>query len=238
MAGDDDRRLVDEAFADIESHDRERPEQADEAERRRAADEVAARVEDPGLQERIIERYLGYGRELLADQLPTRLDPRIAKRLEPLIGDVSRVQVHTGPMATAAAEAFGARAFAIGDEDIFVAEGQYDPTSSSGAALLAHEAAHARDASTGFALAADTAGGATEHERYAERIERVFAQEDLLSAELREELEEQPAGRSGGAPAGGAAKAALDGIDRVELERRVWQLLEKQTSRRHERTGG
>jgi hypothetical protein len=51
------------------------------------------------------------------------------------------IQVHTGPRATAAADALQARAFAYGSHLIFGA-GEYAPHSDRGESLLAHEVAH------------------------------------------------------------------------------------------------
>jgi hypothetical protein len=55
--------------------------------------------------------------------------------------DFSQVRVHTGGQAAAMAGALGAKAFAAGD-DIAFADGRYQPDTSSGRELLAHELAH------------------------------------------------------------------------------------------------
>jgi Domain of unknown function (DUF4157) len=55
--------------------------------------------------------------------------------------DFSRVRVHTGAKAAESAQAIGARAYAVG-HDIVFNDGQYDPRSSGGRQLLAHELAH------------------------------------------------------------------------------------------------
>ncbi|WP_404337145.1 DUF4157 domain-containing protein [Sphingomonas sp. MMS12-HWE2-04] len=55
--------------------------------------------------------------------------------------DFSGVRVHHGERAAAAADALGARAFTIGN-DVFFNRGQYQPHSSSGRQLLAHELTH------------------------------------------------------------------------------------------------
>lgn len=113
---------------------------------------LAEQIEEPGLQDRILERYLNFGKQLLADTHPTVLDPRVTRQLEPTLGDIGHIRVHTGPMATAAAEAMKARAFAIGDSDIFVAESHYSPGTREGVGLLAHEVHHAMDPSSGMGL--------------------------------------------------------------------------------------
>lgn len=55
--------------------------------------------------------------------------------------DFSEVRVHTGATADAAANAINAEAFTTGN-DIFFANGAYDPDSNSGKELLAHELTH------------------------------------------------------------------------------------------------
>jgi predicted chitinase len=55
--------------------------------------------------------------------------------------DLTGVRVHTGAESTAAAEAVGARAYALGN-DVHFAAGQYDPSSAAGQHLIAHEVAH------------------------------------------------------------------------------------------------
>jgi hypothetical protein len=55
--------------------------------------------------------------------------------------DLSGVRVHTGAESAQATQAVGARAYATG-QDIHFAPGQYDPHSTAGQHLLAHEVAH------------------------------------------------------------------------------------------------
>lgn len=55
--------------------------------------------------------------------------------------DLSSVRVHDGPAADRAANAVGARAFALGN-DITFARGEYRPGTQAGRRLLAHELAH------------------------------------------------------------------------------------------------
>lgn len=55
--------------------------------------------------------------------------------------DFSGVRVHSGPRAASVAESLGAKAFTVGN-DIFFNRGQYQPHSSSGRQLLAHELTH------------------------------------------------------------------------------------------------
>ncbi len=208
---------------------------ADDPARLAELEQLAREVEAPGLQDRILERYASFGRDLLSDTLPTRLDPRISRHLEPLLGDVSGVRIHTGKLATEAAAAMHARAFAIGDADIFIADQHYDPSSPRGAALLAHEVAHTRDAATGFAMSGELGGG-SDRESFAESIA------ERLSLELARD-----AGDDSGLMdnlGAGTVRPKLDAqsidpasIDRPDLEARIWRVLEKQGRRDRERTG-
>jgi len=70
------------------------------------------------------------------------LEPGVRSRMEARIGhDFSRVRVHTGTHADAAARALGADAYTFGHHVGF-GSGSYSPHSRSGSALLAHELVH------------------------------------------------------------------------------------------------
>jgi Domain of unknown function (DUF4157) len=70
------------------------------------------------------------------------LDPAVRQRVESAVGsDLSGVRVHNDGAAAHAADALGARAFTVGRDMVF-GRGQYDPGSSGGQKLIAHEAAH------------------------------------------------------------------------------------------------
>jgi hypothetical protein len=172
---DEQRELIDEGLEVLAEGEAESAREAEE--RRRIFEELAARVEQPGLQAKIIERYQSVGRTLLADSLPSRVDPRIARALRPILGDVSDVRVHTGAMATQAAQAMQARAFAIGDRDIFIDKRDFDPNTVEGGQLLAHEIAHTQDAATGFALSSRHGSSTAAREQFAHEVEFKFARE-------------------------------------------------------------
>lgn len=62
--------------------------------------------------------------------------------MEPRFGaDFGRVRFHHGPAAAGVAQALEARAFTVG-HDIVFGDGQYDPHSSAGRRLIAHELTH------------------------------------------------------------------------------------------------
>ncbi|CAN5309155.1 hypothetical protein BH11MYX1_BH11MYX1_08870 [soil metagenome] len=66
----------------------------------------------------------------------------LMRKFESSLGaDLSSVRVHTGSESATAASSVGARAYATG-QDIHFGAGQYDPSSSGGQHLLAHEVAH------------------------------------------------------------------------------------------------
>lgn len=93
----------------------------------------------------VADRYASLGARMLADPMPSRLDADLIDRLSRAGFDSDRlrnIRVHRGLRAHAAADALGARAFAVGDNDIFFARGEFDPSSRSGRAVIAHEVAH------------------------------------------------------------------------------------------------
>ncbi len=70
------------------------------------------------------------------------LPENLMRKFEGSLGaDLSSVRVHTGGESEAAASAVGAKAYTLGQEIHFGA-GHFDPSSTSGEHLLAHEVAH------------------------------------------------------------------------------------------------
>ncbi len=70
------------------------------------------------------------------------LDGSVQRELGGKMGaDFSGVNVHTSPQADDLNQRLGARAFTTG-QDIFFRQGEYDPNSSGGKELLAHELTH------------------------------------------------------------------------------------------------
>jgi hypothetical protein len=77
------------------------------------------------------------------------LDGNVQAKMADATGhDFSGVKVHTGPEAHALNESLSAKAFTTGN-DIFFREGAYNPGSSSGQELLAHELTHVVQQSSG-----------------------------------------------------------------------------------------
>ncbi|RPI82474.1 MAG: DUF4157 domain-containing protein [Chloroflexi bacterium] len=77
------------------------------------------------------------------------LDEGVSKTIGGKAGyDFSGVRVHTSPEAAGLSQELSAKAFTTG-QDIFFSEGSYDPHSSSGQELLAHELTHVVQQGTG-----------------------------------------------------------------------------------------
>jgi hypothetical protein len=70
------------------------------------------------------------------------LDPGVAGRMGPALGDdLGDVRVHTDDTADSLARSVSAKAFTTGS-DVYFAKDEYNPGSSSGDHLLAHELSH------------------------------------------------------------------------------------------------
>ena len=72
--------------------------------------------------------------------------------------DFQDVRVHTGTDATASAQRLGAHAYTVGNDVVF-SDGQYDPGSTSGQKVLAHELAHVVQQRSGPVDGTDTGTG-------------------------------------------------------------------------------
>jgi hypothetical protein len=208
----------------------------------------------------LTDRYASMGARWLSDQVPTRLDPVLIDRLARMgfrSDRLDQVRIHRGPKAQQAAGALSARAFAVGESDIFFGQGEFDPHTRGGLAVLAHELAHVAPPDAGVGAGGgiapgmgggmpssfqgpvlnerkrgdEDASGAEAHERQARDAERrVFAQDD-----------------GGGSPAmasGPAAPVKTDQdakderkIDPAVLEAKVLQLIGKWERLESERTG-
>lgn len=115
---------------------------------------VEKKKDDPSaMAERLTQRHLELGKRFLEDDRTTRLDSRLRERVSRFIGrDPGDVRVHTGSRAETAADALGARAFALGDSDIYFARGQFAPDTAEGLGVLVHELTHVVDNSVGVAF--------------------------------------------------------------------------------------
>ncbi len=109
--------------AACEDKDKKRPLQ-------RAADGAAA----PSAVPASVSRTLGSPGHALDSATRTAMEPRFGR-------DFGDVRLHTDAGAAESARAVNARAYTVG-QDIAFADGQYQPSTPDGAALLAHELAH------------------------------------------------------------------------------------------------
>ena len=79
------------------------------------------------------------------------LDRTIQKQMSTCLGyDLSQVHVHCGHEADALNDRLGARAFTVGS-DVFFRHGEYNPDSTHGRELIAHELVHVVQQNTGRA---------------------------------------------------------------------------------------
>ena len=130
----------------------------------RAASRAIAHVErekdnPEAMSQEITQKYLSMGRELLSDGSAQGLDDRVRSRVTKLIGtDPGDVRIHTGERASHAADALGARAFAVGDSDIYFGRGQFNPETPEGLGVLVHELTHTTDNLVGAAFSTDNSG--------------------------------------------------------------------------------
>lgn len=239
--------------------------EAAEAAARQGADPGLLAAQLAGMQSSamgaaVAERYTAMGARWLSDAAPSRLDRGLIDRLSRLGFRSERladVRIHRGPKAQQAAEALTARAFALGENDIYFAQGQFDPHTRGGLAVLAHELAHVAppDAQAdgvapamGGSIPTSSAGpllnerkrgdedlaGVEAHERQAREAEaRVFAQEDVGAAP---QMAAQP-GAAATPSGGGDGAAAAKEIPAALLEAKVMQLLAKWERTESERSG-
>jgi hypothetical protein len=97
------------------------------------------------------------------------LPDTLMRKFESSLGaDLSGVRVHTGDASARAADAVGAKAYTVGN-NIHFGAGHYDPASTGGQHLLAHEVAHTVQQSGGarrmqFKLEVSSPGDGLEHE--------------------------------------------------------------------------
>lgn len=141
------------------------------------------------------------------------LDHGTRAQMEGAFGaDFSHVRIHTDSMADGLSHTLNARAFATGS-DVFFRQGEYDPGSSSGRELLAHELTHVvQQTGTGIQRKLTVSQPDDPHETEADQMARaVIAQEHAqpagsaaLDRAEDEEKKEHPV----------IAKRALDAVQR------------------------
>ena len=175
-----------------------------------------------GLSETITKKYVDQGHGLMRDSVTTHLDPSLRRRITPILGgDPGDVRIHTGEKAQKAADALGARAFAMGSSDVYFGRGEYAPNTAEGLGVLVHELTHTMDDNVGAALSqsgADAAGS---------------------DAEVKAEAKEAEAMQSvqGGGESDSGSAPALDPNPRI-LAEEVFKVMKANERKVSSRTGG
>jgi hypothetical protein len=142
----------------------------------------------------------------LDDETATRINQKrgkghsladaIQKKISLALGhDFSGVRVHTSTGADSINRQLGAKAFTTG-QDIFFREDAYDPHSSSGQELIAHELTHVVQQASG-AVSGNSSGKLTvnppddKYEREADAVAKAVVSEINTPTLQRQELEEE-----------------------------------------------
>ena len=176
--------------------------------------------DDPGQpgDKELKDNALSRGQEALRDKAPKRLSLEERERMRRVLGvdPGGDVALHTGPSASAAAEAMEAKAFTLGGKDIYFKEGAYQPDTVEGQALLAHELTHVLEDVSGTSKEGGLEGSErTAAESRAERSEEA----------VRETVQE-------------VGKLSLDAVQKERLVEKVVKIIERQRRQERERRGG
>ncbi len=113
---------------------REGAEEEEEVATKRVSRSESADVENGGDVSHIVKQGLSGGGQPLDSASRAFFEPRLGH-------DLSNIRVHTGTEASASAEQVNARAYAVGG-DIAFKSGEYNPGTSAGRHLIAHELTH------------------------------------------------------------------------------------------------
>lgn len=159
------------------------------------------------------------------------LDEPVRREMESRIGaDFSNVRVHTDSAAHTTAESVQAHAFTSGSHIVFQ-RGRYDPASSAGKHMLAHELTHVVQQRSGPVAGTDTGGGlrmsdpSDSFERAAEaNATRVMSGPASLQRERDEDTAE--AAPDGAESAKTVAGEAIQRAIGVEVEESNWRVVD------------
>ena len=113
---------------------REGAEEEEEVATKRVSRSESADVENGGDVSHIVKQGLSGGGQPLDSASRAFFEPRLGH-------DLSSIRIHTGEQASSSAEQVNARAYAVGG-DIAFKSGEYNPGTSAGKHLLAHELTH------------------------------------------------------------------------------------------------
>lgn len=182
-----------------------------------AAELAVTQAEQMGAD--VSSRYAQLGARWLSDPTPSRLDSDLIERLarQGFRRDrLAEIRVHRGSRAQAAADALQARAFAVGEADIYFGTGQFDPSSAEGRAVIAHEVAHVAPPDFAIGLGGAGPGGAGAPVLNERKRHGTLADEDSSDGEATERTARAAEARvfaeeSSGPPAELAVAADADG---------------------------
>ncbi len=157
-----------------------------------------------GAVQRLLAQRKGTGAFTLDDETANRinqargsgqpLDGAVQEKMSGAIGtDFSSVRVHTSGEADQLNQQLGAKAFTTG-QDIFFRGGAYNPQSSGGQELIAHELTHVVQQSSGVvgggsAMTVNAPGDQFEQE--AEAVAKSVANAEVAPKVQRQELEDE-----------------------------------------------
>ncbi len=188
----------------------------------RAIAQLETRKDSPeAMSEAITQKYLSLGQDLLRDDSSGQLPSVLRDRVQKIMGhDPGDVRVHTGERAQVAADALGAKAFAVGDSDIYFGRGEYRPHTAEGLGVLVHELTHVADNQmAGAALA--TGSSRADHSAAEERAESAEA----FAASAPDGQSEE------------TADSSPEKIDLAKLEEAVHRIMSRGEDRAMDRTG-
>ena len=208
--------------------------------RSRRRKQAVEKPEGPGLEHDILRRYGKMGIDLLSDDIPERLDPTLRSEMESITGaDLSEVRVHTGERAQEMAEGLGARAFAAGAQDVFFGQGEFSPQTPKGKALLAHELTHVAEGHAGMSRPLRKPER-EELELRARRSESLVLAREKAGKQATQNPKDMAEPQAVKLPAesGAQAQAAQTStVDKLALEEKVYEVIEREMKRERERIG-
>ncbi|MFZ1752465.1 MAG: DUF4157 domain-containing protein [Caldilineaceae bacterium] len=140
----------------------------------------------------------------------SRLDPRTRSGMEGTFGaNFGGVRIHTGRQADTLNRSLNARAFTTGN-DIFFRSGEYNPDSSGGKELLAHELTHTVQQGASLAQPDSTHDTPDISRMSAEGVQRDIGFEFETNTVMTYKTNRRQALPNGGFPNPGAAQAVLN----------------------------
>ncbi len=148
------------------------------------------------------------------------LDSGVRGRMEPAFrADFSGVRVHTDAEADNLNRSLNARAFTTG-RDVFFRSGAYNPGSSTGRELIAHELTHVVQQAGGISPKLTMGQPNDEYEQEADRVARAVVQQEHVQRQSMDEEEDVQMKRQGQ----GIQRILANSQDRVFMRRhRRWR---------------